>query len=321
MDLVSVFWEGIAPQTGKRRHAWQHLREESSFSSIHITLDTPTNVERSSQQHEKGPETMDRIIRRPMSRRNLVGGLTVGGTAAMLATWPGLAHRAAAAERNAAFRLQSTPTTDVPDGPFTLEPLSYDYAALEPHIDALTMQIHHGKHHQAYVDNLNKAIADLPEFQAMTALELIGNLDQVPEDRRTAIRNNAGGHVNHSLFWELMTPGGVREPSGALADAIASDFGDLAALQEEVTTAGLGRFGSGWAWVLINEDGTLAVTSTPNQDNPVMEGGSSPILGVDVWEHAYYLKYQNKRKDYLTAWWNTVNWDIVNVRYEQVAAG
>ncbi len=264
---------------------------------------------------------MDRIIRRPMSRRNLVSGLTAGATAATLATWPGLAHRPAAGERNAAFRLQSTPTTDVPDGPFTLEPLPYDYAALEPHIDTLTMQIHHDKHHQAYVDNLNKAIADLPDLHAMTAEELILNLDQVPEDRRNAVRNNAGGHVNHSLFWELMTPGGAREPSGALADAIASDFGDLAALQEEVTTAGLGRFGSGWAWVVIGEDDTLAVTSTPNQDNPVMEGGSPPILGVDVWEHAYYLKYQNKRKDYLTAWWNTVNWDIVNGRYEQVAAG
>jgi len=213
----------------------------------------------------------------------------------------------------------------VPDGPFTLEPLPFYYAALEPHIDTLTMQIHHDKHHQAYVDNLNKAIADLPEFQAMTALELIGNLDQVPEDRRNAVRNNAGGHVNHSLFWELMAPGGAREPSGALSDAIASDFGNLAALQEQVTTAGLGRFGSGWAWVVIDEDGTLAVTSTPNQDNPLMtnlvETTGTPILGVDVWEHAYYLKYQNKRKDYLTAWWNTVNWDIVNDRYEQVAAG
>jgi Fe-Mn family superoxide dismutase len=230
----------------------------------------------------KGPELVDRNIRKPVSRRDIVGGLTAGAATVALGRWPSLVHRAAASEQNAAFLLQSTPTADVPDGPFTLDPLPYDYAALEPHIDALTMQIHHDKHHQTYVDNLNKAVADLPDLQAMTAVELISNLDQVPEEKQTAVRNNAGGHVNHSLFWELMTPGGRSEPSGALADAIASDFGDLAALQEEVTTAGLGRFGSGWAWVIIGDDGKLAVTSTPNQDNPVMEGGSPPILGVDV---------------------------------------
>ncbi|HEV2108579.1 MAG TPA: superoxide dismutase, partial [Thermomicrobiales bacterium] len=159
--------------------------------------------------------------------------------------------------------------------------------------------------------------ADLPDLHTMSAEELIQNLDQVPEEKRTAVRNNAGGHVNHTLFWELMTPDGGGEPSGASADAIAADFGDLAALQEAVTTEGLGRFGSGWAWLVVGEDGKLTVTSTPNQDNPVMEGGSTPLLGVDVWEHAYYLKYQNKRKDYLTAWWNTVNWETVNARYEQ----
>lgn len=255
-----------------------------------------------------------------LTRRNVIGGLAASATAATFVTLPRFGGDVDASNRQSAARIQSTPTTDVPDGPFTLDPLPYDYAALEPHIDTLTMQIHHDKHHQAYVDNLNKAIADLSDLHAMSAQELIGNLEQVPEEKRRAVRNNAGGHVNHTLFWELMTAGGGGEPSGAIADAIASDFGELAALQEAVTTAGLGRFGSGWAWVVIGEDGKLEVTSTANQDNPVMEGGSPPILGIDVWEHAYYLKYQNKRKDYLTAWWNTINWETVNVRYEQVLA-
>lgn len=255
---------------------------------------------------------MNRVITKSISRRNMIGGLTAMGAGAALVTVPQFAASAASASR-----AQSTPATDAPEGPFTLAPLPYDYAALEPHIDAMTMEIHHDRHHQAYVDNLNKAIADLPDLHTMSADELIQSLDQVPEEKQMAVRNNAGGHVNHTLFWELMTPDGGGEPSGAIADAIAADFGDLAALQEAVTTAGLGRFGSGWAWLVVGEDGKLAVTSTPNQDNPVMDGGSAPVLGVDVWEHAYYLKYQNKRKDYLTAWWNTVNWETVNARYEQ----
>lgn len=262
---------------------------------------------------------MDRIMNRPLSRRRIIGGLTVGGAGAALAMMPRFGGVAVATR--AAQSTPAAPAADAPSGPFTLEPLPYDYAALEPHIDTMTMQIHHDKHHQAYVDNLNKAIADLPDLHAMSANELIRNLDQVPEDKRTAVRNNAGGHVNHSLFWELMTPGGGGEATGAIAEAITAGFGDLAAFQEAVITAGLGRFGSGWVWVVLGDDGKLAVTSTPNQDNPVMEGGSDPILGVDVWEHAYYLKYQNKRKDYLTAWWNTVNWQTVNARYDQALTG
>ncbi len=259
---------------------------------------------------------MDRIMNRPLSRRGIIGSLAVAGAGASVATVPRFGSATVAATA-----AQSTPPGDAPTGPFTLAPLPYDYAALEPHIDTMTMQIHHDKHHQAYVDNLNKAIADLPDLHAMSAEELIRNLDQVPEDLRTVVRNNAGGHANHTLFWELMTPGGGGEPTGPIAEAIAAGFGDFAAFQEAVTTAGLGRFGSGWAWVVLGEDGKLAVISTPNQDNPVMEGGSAPILGVDVWEHAYYLKYQNRRKDYLTAWWNTVNWRTVNARYEQALAG
>jgi len=198
-----------------------------------------------------------------------------------------------------------------------LPALPYPYEALEPHIDTQTMQIHHDKHHQTYVTNLNNAIAGNASLEGMGAEDLIKNLDQVPEDKRTAVRNNGGGHVNHTMFWEIMGPGGGA-PSGALAAAIDRDLGGVEAMKEAVNKAGVGRFGSGWAWVVVN-GGTLSVTSTPNQDNPQMDGSGTPILGVDVWEHAYYLKYQNKRPDYLTAWWNTVNWDAVASRYS--AAG
>ncbi len=254
---------------------------------------------------------MDGIMTRSFSRRGVVGGLAAAGAGAALVTTSRLGGTVKGTTA------QATPTTGAPTGPFTLPPLPYDYAALEPHIDTQTMQIHHDKHHQAYVDNLNKAVAELPDLQAMSADELIRNLDQVPEAQRTAIRNNAGGHVNHTLFWELMGPGGGGEPTGPIAEAVAASFGDFTAFQDAVTAAGLGRFGSGWAWVTLGPDGKLAITNTPNQDNPVMEDGPAPILGIDVWEHAYYLKYQNKRKDYLTAWWNTVNWQTVNARYEQ----
>jgi len=206
---------------------------------------------------------------------------------------------------------------DAPDGPFTLPELPYDYAALEPHIDTLTMQIHHDKHHATYIANLNKAVADHPDLQEMSADDLIVNLDSVPEAIRGAVRNNAGGHVNHTMFWEIMGP--VPIAAGSLADAINRDFGDLAALQTAVNTAGTGRFGSGWSWLVLGADGKLTVVSTPNQDNPLMDEVGTPILGVDVWEHAYYLKYQNKRADYLTAWWNVVNWEAVATRY--AAAG
>jgi Fe-Mn family superoxide dismutase len=198
---------------------------------------------------------------------------------------------------------------------FELPPLPYDYAALEPHIDEETMRIHHDKHHATYVTNLNNAVAGT-EFENMEIGELIANLDRVPEAKRTAVRNNGGGHFNHTLFWEIMGPNGGGQPTGALAEAINSTFGSFDALKEEVNKAGAGRFGSGWAWLVVGSGGALSVTSTPNQDSPVMDGSGTPILGVDVWEHAYYLKYQNKRPDYLSAWWNTVNWDAVNSRYE-----
>jgi Fe-Mn family superoxide dismutase len=200
---------------------------------------------------------------------------------------------------------------------YVLPPLPYPFNALEPHIDAQTMEIHHDKHHNTYVTNLNNAIAGNADLEAMGAIDLIKNLDKVPEDKRTAVRNNGGGHVNHSMFWEIMGPNGG-SPSGALAAAINRDLGGLDAMKEAVNKAGAGRFGSGWAWVVV-KDGKLSVTSTPNQDNPMMDGSGTPILGVDVWEHAYYLKYQNKRPDYLSAWWNTVNWAAVADRYS--AAG
>jgi len=196
---------------------------------------------------------------------------------------------------------------------FELPPLPYANDALEPTIDARTMEIHHDKHHQAYVTNLNNAIAGNAELEAMSIEELIKNLDKVPADKRTAVRNNGGGHANHSMFWLIMS-GDKTEPSGALKKAI-DDFGGLDALKEAVNKAGAGRFGSGWAWVVTDGSGKLEVVSTPNQDNPMMDTDKTPILGVDVWEHAYYLKYQNRRPDYLSAWWNVVNWDEVGKRY------
>jgi superoxide dismutase, Fe-Mn family len=196
----------------------------------------------------------------------------------------------------------------------TLPDLPYDYAALEPTIDEQTMRIHHGKHHQAYVDNANKALEGT-EWAERPVDEILVNLDSIPEDRRTAARNNVGGHANHALFWEIMRPGGGGEPGGALAEAIGTSFGSLDALKEQVNDAGVKRFGSGWTW-LVADGGSLSVTSTPNQDSPVMEG-KTPILGIDVWEHAYYLSYQNRRPDYLAAWWNVVNWEAVSQRFEQ----
>ena len=198
---------------------------------------------------------------------------------------------------------------------FELPPLPYDYAALEPHIDEQTMRIHHDKHHATYVTNLNNAVAGT-EFENMPIEELIANLDRVPDAKRTAVRNNGGGHYNHTMFWEIMGPNGGGQPSGALAEAINSTFGSFDALKEEINKAGAGRFGSGWAWLVVGPGGELSVTSSPNQDSPVMDGSGTPILGVDVWEHSYYLKYQNRRPDYLNAWWNTVNWDAVASRYQ-----
>ncbi len=197
---------------------------------------------------------------------------------------------------------------------YTLPPLPYDYAALEPHIDAKTMEIHYTKHHQTYITNLNNALKDHPQLQGKTIEDLISHLDAVPEAIRAAVRNNGGGHANHSLFWQIMKPGGGGEPSGALAQAITAELGGFPAFKEAFGKAGLTRFGSGWAWLSAGKDGKLTVTSSPNQDNPIMDG-LTPLLGLDVWEHAYYLKYQNRRADYITAWWSTLNWDEIGRRY------
>ena len=198
----------------------------------------------------------------------------------------------------------------------SLPPLPYAFDALEPHIDAQTMQIHHGKHHQAYVTNLNTALDKRPELKDSALEALLSGLASVPEDIRTPVRNNGGGHWNHTLFWTLMAPNGGGEPAGALGDAIRSAFGDFAKFREQFAAAGVGRFGSGWAW-LVRDGGKLAISSTPNQDNPLMEGkrAADIILGLDVWEHAYYLKYQNRRPDYITAWWNVVNWAEASKRF------
>jgi Fe-Mn family superoxide dismutase len=195
----------------------------------------------------------------------------------------------------------------------SVPPLPYDYNALEPHIDEQTMRIHHDKHHAAYVNNLNAALEKHPELQGKSAEDLVKGINTVPEDIRTAVRNNGGGHVNHTMFWEVMGPGKGGAPSGPIAEAIKSTFGDFEKLKTQMNDAGAKRFGSGWAW-LVDVGGKLAVESTANQDSPLMEG-KKPLLGVDVWEHAYYLKYQNRRPDYLAAWWNVVNWDAVNKRF------
>jgi Fe-Mn family superoxide dismutase len=198
--------------------------------------------------------------------------------------------------------------------PFTLPPLPYPTNALEPSIDAQTMEIHHGKHHAAYVNNLNAAIEKTPELQGKSLEDLLKNLNAVPESVRTAVRNNAGGHWNHSMFWQIMAPNAGGQPTGKLADAIKSAFGDFEKFKEQFNAAGGARFGSGWAW-LLNDGGKLSIVSTPNQDNPIMDGKAAPILGLDVWEHAYYLKYQNRRPDYMKAWWNVVNWSEVAKRF------
>lgn len=193
---------------------------------------------------------------------------------------------------------------------FTLPALPYAHNALEPHIDEMTMQIHHGKHHQAYINNANAALEKHPELQNKSVEDLLKNLNAIPEDIRTAIRNNAGGHANHSLFWTVMGPGKGGEPKGALGDAIKSKFGAFDKFKEEFAKAATTRFGSGWAWLCVDAKGGLSITSTANQDSPLSEG-LTPILGLDVWEHAYYLKYQNRRPDYIGAFWNVVNWDKV----------
>ena len=202
---------------------------------------------------------------------------------------------------------------DAPSGPYTLPPLPYAPEALEPHIDAETMRIHHSKHHKAYVDNANKLLADQPEFAKLSPVELLKNLAEAPESIRAGLRNNVGGHVNHSAFWLMMSPNGGGEPTGDLANAIESTFGSFADFKKQFTDAAMKRFGSGWAWLVV-KDGKLSILSTPNQDPPLLDGYTA-ILGLDVWEHAYYLKYQNRRGDYASAWWNVVNWPYVAELY------
>ena len=192
---------------------------------------------------------------------------------------------------------------------FTLPALPYANNALEPHVDARTMEIHHDKHHGAYVTNLNAAVDKAPELQGKSLDDLLKNLNAVPEAVRTAVRNNGGGHWNHAMFWQIMSPKGGGEPTGKLADAIKGSFGDFAKFQEQFAAAAMGRFGSGWAWI-VKDGAKLAIVSTPNQDNPLMEGKHA-VMGLDVWEHAYYLNYQNRRADYIKGWWNVVNWQAV----------
>jgi len=203
---------------------------------------------------------------------------------------------------------------------FVQAPLPYPYNALEPHIDAMTMEIHYGKHHATYLANLKAALEKYPDWAAKPFEEILGNISKLPEDIRTAVRNNGGGHWNHQFFWPLLTPNSSGKPVGALAEAITKTFGSFEAFQEKFTQAAMGRFGSGWAW-LIWKNGQLHITSTPNQDNPLMdiveeEARGFPILGLDVWEHAYYLKYQNRRADYIKAWWNVVNWEQAEKNFQ-----
>jgi len=204
--------------------------------------------------------------------------------------------------------------------PFQLPDLGYDHDALEPHIDARTMQIHHGKHHAGYTSKLNAALEGHADLHRRSAIELISNLASLPDSIRTAVRNNGGGYVNHTLFWDVMTPGGAGAPAGALSSAIDAAFGSFDAFKDEFQSTAAGQFGSGWGWLCADANGSLSVTSTPNQDNP-HSSGLTPVLGVDVWEHAYYLHYQNRRPDYLAAFWNVVNWDKVAGRHAAVAGG
>jgi Fe-Mn family superoxide dismutase len=199
---------------------------------------------------------------------------------------------------------------------FTLPPLPYPYNALEPHIDEQTMRIHHDKHHATYVTNLNSALENHADLQQKSIEALLQGVNSLPEAIRTPVRNNGGGHANHTFFWEILQPGGAKEPTGALADAIGKAFGSFAAFKEQFTKACIGRFGSGWGWLTLDKSGKLAIESTPNQDSPIMEA-KTPVLGCDVWEHAYYLKYQNRRADYLAAWWNVVNWTEVGRRFDK----
>ncbi|MEP0893596.1 MULTISPECIES: superoxide dismutase [Leptolyngbya] len=203
---------------------------------------------------------------------------------------------------------------------FELKPLPYAYDALEPYIDATTMQLHHDKHHAAYVNNLNAAIEKHSDLQSMSVEDLVTHLDRVPEDVRTTVRNNAGGHVNHTMFWEIMGANGSGAPTGAISEAINNSFSSFDAFKQQFNDAGTKRFGSGWVWLVRSQQGDLQILSTPNQDSPLIDG-HTPIMGNDVWEHAYYLKYQNRRPEYLNAWWNVLNWEEINRRFDAAMSG
>jgi superoxide dismutase, Fe-Mn family len=239
-----------------------------------------------------------------LSRRDLL----TSGAAGFMTSFGILSaqHRSAAAQQH--------------DAGFSLPILPYAIDALEPHIDARTMAIHHDKHHAAYVNNLNAALKGHPGHHGKPIEDLLKGLASLPDSIRTAVRNNGGGHYNHTLFWTVMKPNGGGEPKGALSEAIARDLGGFAAFKAAFNKAGATRFGSGWAWLVRGRDGTLSVTSTANQDNPLMDGSGTPLLGLDVWEHAYYLKYQNRRPEYIAAWWNTVNWGEVERRFHEAKA-
>ena len=236
-------------------------------------------------------------------RDNLRAAASLAGAA--VAAKAGFAVPAASPARNGF----ASPITPVADAPFQVPPLGYRYDALEPYIDATTMTIHHDRHHGSYVAALNGLVEKYPELSTTPVTALLADLSVVPEALRAPVRNNLGGHWNHSFFWALMVPGGTKEPAGELKSAIDQSFGSKANLIEKLNAAGLGRFGSGWAWLVVDKNGKLDIFSTANQDTPLEKGARRVVLGVDVWEHAYYLKYQNKRADYLAAWWNTVNWD------------
>ncbi len=238
-------------------------------------------------------------MNRRQALRRLAGGASLLATPAIIGRAP-IAHA------------QAAPA-------FSLPPLGYAYEALEPHIDTATMGYHHKNHHNAFIGVLNAQVEKWPDLKAKPIEEILSNLAAVPDAVRTPVRNAGGGHWNHSFFWDLMTPGGPKDPPEELAAAIRGAFGDVAKMKEAVTQAGMTRFGSGWAWLVV-KDGKLAVTSTPNQDNPLMDGSGTPILGCDVWEHAYYLKYQNKRPDYISAWWNAVNWNAVAENFAKASA-
>ena len=246
-----------------------------------------------------------------MTRRQAIKTTALAGAA--IATLPG-----ALAQTTSPIAHQQYLIDDTASGPFKLPPLPYAYDALEPHIDAETMHIHHDKHHAAYVANLNKAVSGITDLGILEITHLLRHLDNLPENIRTAVRNNGGGHYNHSLFWQMMKKDGGGEPSGDLAKAIDAAFGSFSAFKENFGKAALGQFGSGWAWLVLDGK-ALKIEPTPNQDTP-LSSGKTPLLGLDVWEHAYYLKYQNKRADYVAAWWNVVNWDFVAGRYAQAGA-